>query len=62
LVGSAEAGSIPSQAFEFPKSDDGGDRLTSASQVNLDAGFGLVDDAGEAAPGLSDGILMGHTP
>ena len=60
LVGRAEQGSVASQPFKDSESDKSSDRLTSASQLDLDSGFGFVDDPGEAASGLCDGILVAH--
>ena len=60
LVGRAEQGSVASQAFKNSEGDDSSNRLTPSSQFDLDSGFGLVDDAREAASGLCDGIPVGH--
>jgi hypothetical protein len=61
LVGRAELGSVASQAFKNSESDDSSDRLAPASQLDLNSGFGLVDDAGEATSSLCDGVPVGHT-
>ena len=62
LVRRAELGLVTSQAFKNSEADDSSDWLTPASQLDLDAGFGLVDDAGKATSGLRDGILVQHAP
>lgn len=59
LVGCAETWPVAPRAFEYSKSDHRSDRLTPTSQLDLDARFGLIDDAREAAVSLSDGIPMG---
>jgi hypothetical protein len=46
-VGRAEAGSITSQVFSHADTNEDGDWSAPASQLDLDAGFGLVDDAGK---------------
>src|SRR5674476_973856 len=51
---------VASQTFENPQSNHGGDRLPPASELDLAAGLGLVDDGREATASLSDGVAMRH--
>ena len=51
---------VAAQTFEDPQPNYHGDRLTPAGKLDLDAGFGVVDDGREVTTSLGNGIAIRH--